>query len=406
MVLWGLPTYNLQEGDVVPVYIKSNISHVYVIGLPKTKEKAEVPVWQITDPVSRLETFFSTRRYMEYLHQYAQVTMDGLPVRKEPVNTSKQVYRLRKNETVKLLYTGKGQAVLAGHKTLEGKWFRILTQGGTQGWCFSNNLKLFTTEKGGIVKTGQSEEIQEEDTTLKNFLEKKWYPDYYAAMIRDQKIDLDAMNTSFCFDTGAGSGTVSLVMPGIQSSWPYAGVVKTPDDTYKYNDIPVEITVKSPDSIVLHFMDENGKPQDFNMITVTEDIGELVALETDRRTKELEHLCQQGPSYESSNYGELLFSSDGTFTWTGFSLLVPTLISPVSTGHGTVSVRYFISNALKSSYDGILTFHFNNMDKEINFLYKLEETGLRLEDASDAVMNGKTVTARGMSPLVLFFART
>ena len=42
MLLWGIPEYHLQDGDIVPVYIKSNISHVYVVGLPENGGKIEI----------------------------------------------------------------------------------------------------------------------------------------------------------------------------------------------------------------------------------------------------------------------------------------------------------------------------------------------------------------------------
>ena len=56
----------------------------------------------------------TAKKFGEYRHTYASVAMDGLPMRAEPVNTAKQVYRLKKAETIKILYKGKGQAVYAG----------------------------------------------------------------------------------------------------------------------------------------------------------------------------------------------------------------------------------------------------------------------------------------------------
>ena len=48
VLLWSLPDQELYSGDIVPVYIKSNISHVYVIGTGDSKEdKMEIPLWQI-----------------------------------------------------------------------------------------------------------------------------------------------------------------------------------------------------------------------------------------------------------------------------------------------------------------------------------------------------------------------
>ena len=48
VLLWNIPEKGLQDGDVVPVYIRSNISHVYVIGT--SEGKFEVPLWQLTEP--------------------------------------------------------------------------------------------------------------------------------------------------------------------------------------------------------------------------------------------------------------------------------------------------------------------------------------------------------------------
>ena len=51
-------------------------------------------------------------------------------MRAEPVNTSKQVYRLRQDEIVKILFKGQGQAPMSGKKALEGDWLRVLTKDG------------------------------------------------------------------------------------------------------------------------------------------------------------------------------------------------------------------------------------------------------------------------------------
>ena len=52
VVLWTIPEQQIKSGDIVPVYIKSNISHVYVIGT-ESGEKIEVALWQLTDPVKK-----------------------------------------------------------------------------------------------------------------------------------------------------------------------------------------------------------------------------------------------------------------------------------------------------------------------------------------------------------------
>ena len=155
VVLWSIPEQNLTDGMVVPVYIKSNITQSYVIGIPETDQKCEVPLWQISEPASKKEVKQLSEKYNEYQRKYAKVKLDGLPIRHEPVNTARQVYRLRENEIIRVLYKGEGAAVMTGKTALQGDWLRVLTSDGTLGWCFSYNLNVF-------------DERDEQDTSASN----------------------------------------------------------------------------------------------------------------------------------------------------------------------------------------------------------------------------------------------
>ena len=49
VVNWSIPEYNLTAGDIIPVYVKSNIEKVYIVGLnEKTAVRIEIPLWQLT----------------------------------------------------------------------------------------------------------------------------------------------------------------------------------------------------------------------------------------------------------------------------------------------------------------------------------------------------------------------
>ena len=410
VLLWDLPEQNLQDGDILPVYIRSNISHVYVVGIPgkSSKDKGskiEIPLWQITQPQSKGKAVKLAAKYAEFKHQYARVALDGLPVRNGPVNTSKQVYRLRKNEVIKLLYKGKGQIVMAGKTPLAGDWLYVLTKEGTTGWCFSYNLRQFATGPGGVAIGDQTESIQKQNPLLDAVLAKHWYPDYYASMLNSGHIDPDSMNPEWGFDSGVGTGTTKLDLMTLHRSWPYTGITQNASGDYKFNDIPLVMTIKNDSFIVLSYTDEDGKPVDYNFITIDTDIAAAVQAEKDRRAAALAALVAFGPSFKSSNYGQLTFTADNGFTWTGYSLLVPSVIPQAARGGGTVLIKYFLSKSFTSSYDGVLTFHFEGVDSDINFLYKIEDNGLRLEDATGANFNANTVVSRGISPLILFFAR-
>ena len=189
MLLWDIPERGLQDGDILPVYIRSNISHTYAVSAPDSKERFDIPLWQITSPSSRRALKKTKLAYAEFLHRYASVKLDGLPIRAEPVNTARQVYRLRKGEIIKILYKGEGQAVMVGSDALAGSWLRVLTSSGTQGWCFSYNLEVFETQKGGAVAAGEGSGAEEKDDVFEKLAGTIWYPDYYRAMIREKRVD-------------------------------------------------------------------------------------------------------------------------------------------------------------------------------------------------------------------------
>ncbi len=410
VLLWDMPEYELQSGTVLPVYIRSNISHVYVAGItdPETDskelKKIEIPLWQLTDPVKKGKLASVTKKYADCAHMYASVKLDGLPCRAEPVNTSKQVYRLRKAEVIKILYKGTGQAPMTGGVPLEGDWYRILTKDGSQGWCFSYNLNLYETDQTGQQVGGEKiEEEEEEDNYYNSILNKPWYPDSFSTMISSGNIDITKLHTSYNFTIDTVNNKVSLNMSGIHESWDYTGYTRTDDFQYTLNDIPIVVVYKKAAFIVVRYTGESGKPQELNLVTIAEDINAIVSAEKKRRSDEYAKVANSTGELSSSSYGKLTFNSDGTFRWTGYKLLVPAVISNATKNAGTCSVKYAVSKQLQDMYDGVLTFKFEGSSEEVNFLYKLESGGLRLEVATDATYNGILLTERSSSPLILYF---
>ena len=153
----------------------------------------------------------------------------------------------------------------------------------------------------------------------------------------------------------------------------------------------------------MRYTDESGKPQELNLVTLADDINAIVAAEKQRRTDAYNQVASSTGELSSSSYGKLSLNTDGTFKWTGYKLLVPSIISAGAKNAGICSVKYAVSKDLAASYDGVLTFKFEGTTDEVNFLYKLESDGLRLEAATDATYNGILVTARSSSPLIMYF---
>ena len=406
MLLWDIPERDLRDGDILPVYIRSNISHTYAVSAPDSKDRFDIPLWQITTPASRRETKKIKLRYAEFLHRYASVKLDGLPIRAEPVNTARQVYRLRKGEIIKILYKGEGQAVMTGSDALEGNWLRVLTSSGTQGWCFSYNLELFEMQKGGEAAPGAGSGEEEKDDAFEKLAGTIWYPDYYRSMIREKRIDPIRMNAAYCFTVDAENQKVSLNLPERYGSWEYGAAMKTADGEYTFTDTPVKVSVRD-NYIAVTCADDAGRPRDYNFIALGDDvdIAALVAEEKERRGAEYVRIAAAGPNFKSAAYGQLSLKRDGSFTWKDNRRLVPSLIAESAKGGGTVGIDYFIDELLSPQYDGVLSFSFEGMKAKVNFLYKIEANGIRLEDAAEARFEGNTLVRRGASPLVIFFEK-
>ena len=405
VVLWTIPDQQIKSGDTVPVYIKSNISHVYVIG-NKNGEKLEVALWQLTEPVRKSKVKAVAAKYAENAATYASVKLDGLPCRAEPVNTAKQVYRLRKGEVIKILYKGNGQAPMAGKTALEGDWYRILTGDGTMGWCFSYNLNLYETDATGQrVGGGEIVEAQEEDAHWDTIVANTWYPDYFRTMIDSHNIDLGLIHPLYKFTIDLEGKKVSLNTNEIHESWDYDGFTKTDDNEYSLNGISMKIIYRRANYIVLRYTDASGKPQDLNFVTLSESVADIVNAEKERRSQAYMQIWSHGPIFSSSSYGKISFNEDGTFRWNGFKLLVPSVIDAGTKSTGSALVKYSLSKDLAASYDGVLTMKFDGMSREVNFLYKLENGALRLEDTTGATLSGSQLKSRGVSPVIIYLKK-
>ncbi len=405
VLLWTIPEQNLQAGNVLPVYIKSNISHVYIVG-KEDGEKIEIPLWQMTEPVKKSKIAHVAKRYQEHSHTYASVKTDGLPCRAEAVNTSKQVYRLRKGEVIKILYQGNGQAPMTGGKPLEGNWYKILTDDGTQGWCFSYNLKLYEVDDTGKPVGGQAVVVEEEkDDRWDIVLANVWYPEEFKALIDSGNIDLTKLHPSYRFKIDLETKKVTLNTTAIHESWDFTGYTKTDDREYTLKGIPMKIIYRNAGYIVLRYTDSSGKPQDLNFVTLSENVSDIVNAEKERRSQAYMQIWSHGPIYSSSSYGKIEFNEDGAFRWTGFKLLVPSIIDAGTKSTGSASVKYSLAKSLSSSYDGVLTMKFDGMNRELNFLYKLDGNALRLEDTTGANFSGNQIKSRGTSPVIIYLKK-
>lgn len=419
MLLWSLPEYNLSDTDIVPVYFRSNIGKVYAIGIPGSDEIIEIPLWQITEPQSKRNATEAAEEYADYKHIYATVNVDGLVMRQSPVNTSSQIYRFQENELIKVLYRTEGQPVMRGSTALEGDWLWVLANGGTMGWCFSYNLTVFDEREDTQTQSASDES---ETVLPASVSEKRWYPEYYQRLIAQNTINLLRIRSSYGFNPGVQTGTVTVANESIQLSYSYEGVTKVNDTTYSFNDTPLTLTIRGENLITIGYTDRIGRILSYNFITFPESqttdgttgnsdnyIDRIIANERTRRTEQYLQIVSASPNFFSANYGTVSFGTDGKFAWRDFQRLVDAnIIAPVSGrtfAQGSASVEYFMSSSIQAEFDGILTLKFDGASNETNFLYKIEADGLRFEAVDNYSIQNGTLTQRSNNPLIMFFSK-
>ena len=398
VVNWSIPEHNLTATDVVPILVRSNISKVYIAEL--NKEKIEIPLWQLTFCTSKREAQAYIEKTTEYRSVYAAVKLDGLPLRSNPDNTGKQVYRLRENQIVKVLWKGEGAPVISRDKQLEGDWLYVMTNDGTRGWCFSYNL--FTYDEREPAAPRQAQEAAE-DEVLTSILKSRWYPEYYREMIQKKHIDPERMTENFGFFPGEGTGVARIMLKDKQIAFPYTGITKNRMGAYQFEGSPLLLQIRDAETIAVNYTDNKGAVQIYVFITLKEDPQALAQAETERRNAELQALINAGPVFNSVNYGVLQFLPGGHFLWNGYQVLSPSIIPKGAGAAGDVAIRYFISSKLKTEYKGILSFKFDHAENWIDFFYTVSRQGVKLEYVKPENITDGIAAVRNLNPVILFF---
>lgn len=402
VVTWSMPEYNLTAGDIIPVYVRSNIEHVYIVGLnEQTSVRIEIPLWQLTFFESKKEAVKFQKKMEEYKNTYASVKLDGLPVRSEPDNGSKQVYRLRLGQTIKILWFSEGTPVLRGGKPMEGEWYKVLTDDGVQGWCFSHNLTIYDERDASSVADTSNEKITDED--LEEVLNAVWYPENYRKMLNSKQVDLNNISLTWGFFPGTRSGVARIELKDAKVSFPYTKITKI-RDTYQFDGASLALQIKAKDLITLEFSNENGKTKIENFVTLNTKPEEIINNELKRREAKIAEIVKTASEFSSANFGILKILNGGQFIWSGYNVISPSIIPNGAGSSGKVSIGGFLTAKLKSDYDGVLRFDFEKSETPVFFMYSISSKGLRLEAVDNINITENVVVRRSLNPVILFFA--
>jgi hypothetical protein len=413
ILLWATEDPSIPSGTILPVYIRSNIDHVWVAGIPEAYRDGKNGIDKMEIPLSRLELVGSKKKaadrsaqFSQYALTYAETLQDGLPIREDPDNNSRRVYRLKAGEIVKILSLAKGNpAISTTGEPLPGEWYRVLTENGSEGYCFSYRLKLFEHSTGPLAAV-QADSVAEEDPDLERLLEKEWSPEIYGTMVNNGRVSLEDFSRHWGFFPGQETGTARIFVSGLDRTFTYTSIQSAGKDAWRFEGSSLQMNLRSARTLAVQFIEENGASRTLLFVALNTAVDDIIIQETARREGLFAAIYSQGPVFTSNNYGTLAFGGDGSFTWTGNNLLVPQVIPAQAAGRGTIAMDIFLGSALRDRYNGAFTLNFETISGDgapVRFMYTLDSQGFRIEHAVNANIEGGEVNRRASSPMVLYF---
>jgi hypothetical protein len=173
------------------------------------------------------------------------------------------------------------------------------------------------------------------------------------------------------------------------------------------------MNLRTDTNLVVQYTESSGGMKTLLFVALPAEIDDLIMQENSRREERFNTLYSQGPAFTSNNYGTIVFTEKGEFTWTGFDLLVPHVIPAEAGGKGRITMDLFLTPSFEERYTGACTFHLAETgavgerakETAVYFMYLLDNQGFRLEVVPDYNIESVTVTRRASSPMVLYFFR-
>jgi hypothetical protein len=411
VLLWSTEDPPIPSGTVLPVHIRSSINRLWVVGLPDGWRSSKDGSSLLEIPLPRLELVGSRKKalaraqdFAQYALIYAENMQDGLPIREFPDNGARRVYRLRSGEVVKILSLSEGNPVIsATGDPLPGNWYRVLTENGSIGYCFSYRLMLFEHAGGPLVASEQIAPESAEDPHLDMLLSKRWSPESYSSMVNLRRINLEELSQNWHFDPGQDTGTARIYMPGIDRTFSYTGI--RPDGTFswRFEGTSLLMQMRADSIIGVQYTETSGGTRTLIFVSLPVAVDDLIIQENARRERLYDAIYLQGPVFTSNNYGTIVFDEEGKFSWSGFDLLVPLYIPESVEGTGTVTMDMFLDSALEDRYNGAFTMRFTGDNAALHCMYVLDNQGFRIEIAPETTIEDNTIVRRASSPMVLYF---
>jgi hypothetical protein len=410
LVLWAENGSALQTGQVVTVVQESTVQDTYLVRLSGGKQLLEVPRFRIRLLPSREQAAKEAEIYAPYVNLYGYSERDGLPLREQPDQEAKRLYKLAEGQLVKVVSRQEEKVEVAGY---EDYWYLVLTEDGGQGYCYGVYLPVFEAE--GDPKA-QVAGMMARDPMLDTLVGTAWRPEYFQEMVEKGRLDLQAFGPDIGFFVDAGRKELHLVTDKSRRDYDYSNIEKAGPNRYVISAqekaasgavgraTELRVQMQSQQRMVLTYT-RGEQVVAAVYIAYGEDIEKIVADERARREELFKVFTERGRLLSSSAYGSIRLQEGMRFVWEGYGRLGSQVFLKPVKGPGTVDFNYYLSKELAGQYDGVITFHFQEYaaGEGTSFLYVFDAAGVRLLFLEPANIQNLEAVRTGLSPLVVYF---
>lgn len=402
-MLWSADEDAVPTGSLVDVYQESRINDTYEIAVEGSSETMEMAQWRIafSRDQAAVASLVAANEPVDQLFARSQRT--PLPVRAEKSNhpSVRIVYRLQEGEVMKVLERDAEPTNLSG---LEARWYRVLTEGGIEGWVFGYYLDVFDLVDG----PQESQRVAgAADPLLEALTSGVWRPVHFRDMMRSGAIDLSVFGPAFGLFPNPEEKRFDLVLPTLTRSFVYDRIISGGFRRYEAEGTSLVFEIPNPEQMSIQFTHE-GRQRSVFLERMDEDIEAIAQAERERRRERYLALRGEDESLTSSAYGTIRLGEDQTFRWTDYDRLVPRFVPAEAGSGGTVELSLHLAPELREAYDGVVSFRFDGTtrDQMVSFLYDLAGDGVRLVFVPPELVEEQIVTGEPRSPLVIFFSRS
>ncbi|MCL1818491.1 MAG: SH3 domain-containing protein, partial [Spirochaetaceae bacterium] len=327
---------------------------------------------------------------------YARANRNALPVREKADRLSRQVYRLRQNEEMKILELS---TTPSDENGLQGFWYKVLTEEGVTGFCFNYYLTLYNAKTDTIISTSQ-DSAQE---ALAAILTNPWRPEFFREMAAAGRIDLARFRASYGLFFDQDPPALRIALPRVSFTALFSRIHKAAGDAYIAEGSDVQMKLRAKDTeLVVSYVHAGVRRNDV-FVAFKDNVEELVAREEERRRGLLAAFLRNGSVLRSDAYGAISISETGEFSWTEYGRLVPSVIPARAGSEGTVEFSVFATGEAQNIYGGIISFRFAGVPQPRHFFYRFTQQGTQLIHIPPENIEENLVRKRPVNPLVLFF---